>query len=321
MANPLSTSPRAPGPVCLLATLSLFGCSTVRVAKREGTSRTCVVMAGRGQNGLANVGALRALQRASIPVDCVVGTDMGALAGGLYASAPGENVRDRFLRFVRTYDAQSSREGVRTQAEDARVVMGVFTALPLGGVGGAAQQALSGATGAVVQAAMTDPLDHGRFVRALNLFVDGRTLEDLPVPLITQVRLPTPEGLGVEPRSGGKLSEAVGSSVPHPWVFHPTGDVGTAPEPAPPTAAACQLFPGSSLVVVNLTGQPLQVSGALACPVLEVKVPGFRPRIEDAFEPREIFDQAVGIGDDATERALDAQQWTLPEVTAEPVQG
>ncbi|HTE41661.1 MAG TPA: patatin-like phospholipase family protein, partial [Steroidobacteraceae bacterium] len=46
--------------------------------------RICLVLSGGGARGLAHVGVLRALEDMRVPIDCVVGTSMGAIVGGLY---------------------------------------------------------------------------------------------------------------------------------------------------------------------------------------------------------------------------------------------
>lgn len=48
--------------------------------------RIGLVLSGGGARGLSHVGVLRALEAARVPVDVVVGTSMGAIVGGLYAS-------------------------------------------------------------------------------------------------------------------------------------------------------------------------------------------------------------------------------------------
>ncbi len=54
--------------------------------------RIALVLSGGGARGLAHVGVLQVLERLRVPVDCVVGTSMGALVGGTYAAGvrPGE---------------------------------------------------------------------------------------------------------------------------------------------------------------------------------------------------------------------------------------
>jgi len=48
--------------------------------------KIALVLSGGGALGLAHIGVLKALEELQIPVDCVVGSRMGALVGGIYAS-------------------------------------------------------------------------------------------------------------------------------------------------------------------------------------------------------------------------------------------
>ena len=45
-----------------------------------------LALSGGGANGLSQIGILKALDEAGIPVDCIAGTSMGAVIGGLYSS-------------------------------------------------------------------------------------------------------------------------------------------------------------------------------------------------------------------------------------------
>lgn len=45
-----------------------------------------LVMSGGGASGLAHIGVLKALEENNIPVDCIAGTSIGSIIGGLYAS-------------------------------------------------------------------------------------------------------------------------------------------------------------------------------------------------------------------------------------------
>ncbi|MDX5347776.1 MAG: patatin-like phospholipase family protein [Hymenobacteraceae bacterium] len=45
-----------------------------------------MVLSGGGAKGLAHVGVLKALEENNIPVDCIIGTSMGGVIGGLYAA-------------------------------------------------------------------------------------------------------------------------------------------------------------------------------------------------------------------------------------------
>lgn len=48
--------------------------------------RVALVLSGGGAKGLAHVGVLQALEKYEIPIDYIIGTSMGAVVGGLYAS-------------------------------------------------------------------------------------------------------------------------------------------------------------------------------------------------------------------------------------------
>ena len=72
----------------LLALLVTCGPAFPQDAETAGDKRprVALVLSGGGARGLAHVGVLQILERNRIPVDCVVGTSMGALVGGAYAA-------------------------------------------------------------------------------------------------------------------------------------------------------------------------------------------------------------------------------------------
>ncbi len=57
--------------------------------------RVALVLSGGGARGFAHVGILKALEAAQVPVDMVVGTSMGAIIGGLYASGMSADELER----------------------------------------------------------------------------------------------------------------------------------------------------------------------------------------------------------------------------------
>ena len=66
----------------LAASVLLF----LQVASAQDRPRVGVVLSGGGARGAAHVGFLKALEEEGIPVDCRVGTSIGALVGGYYAA-------------------------------------------------------------------------------------------------------------------------------------------------------------------------------------------------------------------------------------------
>jgi NTE family protein len=63
--------------------------------------RIALALGGGGARGLAHVSVIKELERKQIPIDCIAGTSMGALIGGLYAS--GMSIED-IEKMVTTLD-------------------------------------------------------------------------------------------------------------------------------------------------------------------------------------------------------------------------
>jgi NTE family protein len=75
-------------PTCVggLALAPLSGAAQADAAAPAARPRIGLVLGGGGAKGAAHVGVLTMLEDMRVPVDCVVGTSMGALVGGTYAS-------------------------------------------------------------------------------------------------------------------------------------------------------------------------------------------------------------------------------------------
>jgi NTE family protein len=62
--------------------------------------RICLVLSGGGARGMAHIGVLKVLEELKIPIDCIAGTSMGAVVGGLYASGMSAQAIDKTMRSV-----------------------------------------------------------------------------------------------------------------------------------------------------------------------------------------------------------------------------
>jgi NTE family protein len=62
--------------------------------------RICLVLSGGGARGIAHVGVIKALEEMHVPIDCIAGTSMGAVIGGLYASGMTAAQIDETIRSV-----------------------------------------------------------------------------------------------------------------------------------------------------------------------------------------------------------------------------
>src|ERR1700682_6436314 len=62
--------------------------------------RICVVLSGGGARGIAHIGVLKVLEDLKVPIDCIAGTSMGAVVGGLYASGMSAGEIESTMRSV-----------------------------------------------------------------------------------------------------------------------------------------------------------------------------------------------------------------------------
>src|SRR5512135_3300267 len=77
-------------PVILLIAIVLCSCQTPQpvAAKPEPPRepKIALVLGGGGAKGFAHVGVIRVLEQEKIPINMIVGTSVGSLIGGIYAS-------------------------------------------------------------------------------------------------------------------------------------------------------------------------------------------------------------------------------------------
>jgi len=74
------------GLTCALGAGCLWSAGSWAAADPAVRPRICLVLSGGGARGMAHIGVLKVLEDLKIPIDCIAGTSMGAIVGGLYAS-------------------------------------------------------------------------------------------------------------------------------------------------------------------------------------------------------------------------------------------
>lgn len=74
-----------------------------------GRPKVCVALSGGGAKGIAHIGVLRVLEELNIPIDCITGTSMGAIVGGLYASGLGVDELEKAVLAIDWADALEDR--------------------------------------------------------------------------------------------------------------------------------------------------------------------------------------------------------------------
>ena len=81
----------------------------VRATDPAARPRIGLVLGGGGARGAAHVGVLKELERLQVPVDAIVGTSMGAIVGGLYASGVSVAELEETIATLDWADALSDR--------------------------------------------------------------------------------------------------------------------------------------------------------------------------------------------------------------------
>jgi predicted acylesterase/phospholipase RssA len=224
--------------------------------------RICLVLSGGGARGMAHIGVLKILEELKVPIDCIAGTSMGAIVGGLYASGMTAAQIDSTMRSVDWQeafrDAPPRRDLAFRRKQDDR---NFLVKLPLG-------------------------LKHGKILLPKG-FIQGQklqeTLRQLTLPFSNSTDfdlLPTPfRAVATDLETGnavvmdkGDLSIAMRASMSAPGVFAPVELNG-------------QLLVDGGLAE-NL---PVNVARAMHADILIVSDVSF------PLQPREALDSALSI--------------------------
>jgi NTE family protein len=118
----LGTSASAQAP--MLATVGVNTPPSAAGTAHTGMPRPKIglVLSGGGARGFAHVGVLKALEAAHVPVDVVVGTSMGAIVGGLYASGMSPQALETELMGVAwdtLFERRTPRQTLSQQRKEA----------------------------------------------------------------------------------------------------------------------------------------------------------------------------------------------------------
>jgi NTE family protein len=178
--------------------------------------RVCLVLSGGGARGMAHIGVLKVLEELKVPIDCIAGTSMGAVVGGLYASGMTASEIDATMRSLDWQDAfrdaPPRRDLAFRRKQDDR---NFLVRVPLG-------------------------LKHGHLLLPKG-FIQGQqlqeTLRQLTLPYTDSAsfdRLPTPfRAVATDLETGdavvldkGDLAIAMRASISTPGLFAPVEDQG-----------------------------------------------------------------------------------------------
>src|SRR5713101_7568039 len=80
-----------------------------------------LALGGGAARGLAHIGVLKALEEGEIPIDLIVGTSIGALVGGVYATTRSASATEkRFLDFIFSKEFKRSKFDFLRESREAR---------------------------------------------------------------------------------------------------------------------------------------------------------------------------------------------------------
>ena len=244
------------GLVCALAANGQWVYGEAPAAAAQVRPRICLVLSGGGARGMAHIGVLKVLEELKIPIDCIAGTSMGAVVGGLYASGMTAAQIDATMRSVDWQeafrDAPPRRDLAFRRKQDDR---NFLVRLPLG-------------------------LKHGQILLPKG-FIQGQklqqTLRQLTLPFSKDTdfdKLPTPfRAVATDLVHGnpvlldkGDLAMAMRASISAPGFFAPVDtegmllvDGGVAENL--PVDVARQMHP--DILIVSDVSYPLQSREAL----------------------------------------------------------
>ncbi len=107
--------------LCLICSLGSLTAQEVS-SPEKSRPKVALVLAGGSAWGLAHIGVIKVLEEADIPVDIVVGTSMGSIIGGLYASGYSGTDLERIANTTRwssffREEGQSGQDSLETIRE------------------------------------------------------------------------------------------------------------------------------------------------------------------------------------------------------------
>ena len=173
--------------------------------------RIGLVLSGGGARGVTHLGVLKELERLHVPIDCIAGTSMGAVVGGLYASGMGTDEIEKVLLGADWEEIFTDRPPRREltfsrKEDDRRYVVGFVAGLDSRGFH-VAKGLIPGQQLSLLLQTLTLPVAR------------VRDFEGLPIPFrCAATDIVTGDKVIL---SGGSLASAIRASMSLPAIFAP----------------------------------------------------------------------------------------------------
>ncbi|NOQ35144.1 MAG: BamA/TamA family outer membrane protein, partial [Methylococcaceae bacterium] len=107
--------------ICLSSPASANQNKEIKYQKING--KTCLVLSGGGARGAAHIGVIKVIEKAGLKIDCITGTSMGAVVGGLYAAGLSSDELEQAITeidWINIFEDATNREALsfRRKSED-----------------------------------------------------------------------------------------------------------------------------------------------------------------------------------------------------------
>ncbi|MFZ6849717.1 patatin-like phospholipase family protein [Undibacterium sp. RuRC25W] len=174
--------------------------------------KVCLALSGGGARGFAHLGVLKQLEEMHIPIDCIAGTSMGAVVGGLYAAGMSATEIENKLQKLKLNDIALDRIDRRELPQAVREEDDRY---PLGATLGLSENGVRLPTGAI-QASQFQEL-----IQSWTAHLPPEIrFDQLPIPFRTVATdLETGQMVVFDK---GSLHKAIRASMAAPGVFAPT---------------------------------------------------------------------------------------------------
>lgn len=253
----------------VLALASTSACAHPR-GFADSERPTCLVLSAGRADALAQLGAVQAVQQAGLEIDCVAGTEMGAVVAGLYAAAPSEDPVARHRALMSRY-SQS-----RPIADLPGALLLAGWRIDVTGAGDDGSNPMQGRHDRYMA-----PVDiffiFLAFAEIYQQFLEMPRIEDLPLQFVTFEIDTAARPPAIMPIATGPIHIAILNSLTTTVTFDETELAGPGlerplgPLAAVPVAETCARFPRHRVLAINVTDSPALLDG-VRCPTLEVEL-------------------------------------------------
>jgi NTE family protein len=241
---------------------------TERFSSRFRNKNICLVLSVGGSNGIAHLGALKAINYLNLSPSCIYGNSMGAFIGSLYAKYPNSNYQDLYTLMMESYVSHITK--MKMEAAESNGL--------LGGIALAFINPFLGLAGGILiadnSANMIDERNLDNFEFFLNGFYNNELIENLPVKYATSHFKQNGQGVELVINTTGNLANAIAGSISNPYIFNLNNNIRIDPgidrNAATPISDACSTFKSDIIIAINVTGKKAIFESYLPCKVIEI---------------------------------------------------